>query len=268
MKWILAALALVAVDALAAEATLEITADNQRQVFTQSQLLARRDLRTISVPDSEYKQHLTRFKAIALVDLFKGIAIPELAAVQCNATDGFSANLEKARLFGADPMASQAFLAIEDPKTPWPPLHGKAASAGPFYLVWTNPRASDIGPEEWPYRIASFHILSDPRGAFPRIYPAADAPPNIQNGFRSFQKNCFACHRMNGNGAASIGPDLNLPMNPTEYLAPSALVALIRDPAGVRSWPRREMRGYSEAQISDAELADLIAYLKHMSARK
>lgn len=268
MRWILTALALVSLHGFAADATLEILADGQRLVFSQSQLLGRADLKTISVADSAYGRRLTRFKAIALADLFKGISIPELGVVQFNATDGFSANLEKSRLFSADPTASKAFLAIEDPRRPWPPLAADSTSAGPFYLVWMNSRASNIGPEEWPYRIASFRVLSDPKSLFPHIYPAADAAPNIQNGFRSFQKNCFACHRMNGDGAGSIGPDLNRPMNPTEYLEAKALIALIRDPASVRNWPRRQMRGYSETEISGAELADLLAYFRYMSAHK
>jgi len=263
-----AAFALVSLHALAAEATLEIVAGQQRLAFTQSQLLSRRDIQTISIADSEYKQRYTRFKAIPIGNLFQGVAIADFAVVQCNGTDGFSANLEKTRLFSTDPRASKAFLAVEDPKNPWPHLRGKAVSAGPFYLVWENPQASAIGSEEWPYQIASFDILSDPRSAFPKVYPAADAAPNVQNGFKSFLKNCFACHRMNGNGTGSIGPDLNLPMNPTEYFEPKALAALIRDPASVRTWPHSAMRGFSEAAIADAELKDLIAYFEHMRTHK
>ena len=268
MKWILAAFALVSLNASAAEATLEIVAGKQRLSYSQSQLLSRGDLRTISVTDSEYKLGFTHFKAIPIGNLFKGVNIPDLAVVQCNSTDGFSANLEKTRLFGGDPKASKAYLAIEDPRSPWPRLTGKTTSAGPFYLVWTNPEASAVGSEEWPYQIASFHILSDPRSVFPKIYPGAEAGANVQNGFKSFQKNCFACHRMNGNGAGSIGPDLNLPMNPTEYFDAKALAALIRDPAGVRTWPRRYMRGFPASAIPDAELEDLIAYLRYMSTRR
>src|SRR5262249_58673294 len=98
--------------------------------------------------------------------------------------------------------------------------------------------------------------------------PAADAAPNVQKGCKSFQGICFACHKMNGDGAGVIGPDLNLPLNPTEYFEAKALESLIRDPASVRNWPRRTMAGFSRAAIPDAELADLIAYLKHMSTRK
>jgi mono/diheme cytochrome c family protein len=265
MKWILAALALVSLHALAATATLEIVSDKQRLTFSQSQLLSRRDIQTLSIADSVYKHRFTRFKAIPIGSLFKGLAIPALAVVQCNGADGFSAILEQTRLFSTDPEASKAYLAIEDPKRPWPLLVGKTTSAGPFYLVWMNPEVSAIGPEEWPYQIASFHILSDPRAVFPKAYPAGDAPLDVQSGFRSFQKNCFACHKMNGDGAGSIAPDLNLPMNPTEYFGPKTLARLIRDPASVRTWPGMVMRGFSEGAIPDAELADLIAYLRYMS---
>ena len=265
MKWILAALVLSSLNAIAAAATLEIVAGGQRLTFSQSQLLSRRDIQTLSIADSVYKQRFTRFQAIPITSLFKGLAIPSLAVIQCNGTDGFSAILQQSRLFGTDPGASKAYLAIEDPKHPWPHLVGKTASAGPFYLVWTDPQASAIGREEWPYQIASFHILSDPRTVFPQAYPAGDAPMNVQNGFQLFQKNCFACHKMNGDGAGTIGPDLNLPMNPTEYFDSKALAQLIRNPASVRTWPGMTMRGFSEAAINGAELADLIAYLRYMS---
>ena len=39
---------------------------------------------------------------------------------------------------------AQAWLAVEDPARPWPPLANGKPSAGPFYLVWTQPQASRI----------------------------------------------------------------------------------------------------------------------------
>lgn len=268
MQWVFAPFVLMSLNALAAQATLEIAADKERLSFSQSQLLSRHDLQTLSISDSEYKQRFTKFKAIPIVNLLTGLTLPELAVVQFNSSDGFSANLDKARLFSADPRASKAFLAIEDPTNPWPRLEGKTTSAGPFYLVWVDPQASGIGPEEWPYGIVSIHILSDSHSVFPNIFPSANAAPNVQNGFKSFQKNCFACHKMNGNGTASIGPDLNLPLNPTEYFQPTALTSLIRNPASVRTWRAMVMRGFSPAVIPDAELADLLAYLGYMSTHK
>ncbi len=125
MKWLLATCALVSLNALAVEARLEIVSDEQRLTFSQSQLLSRRDLKTIAINDSDYKKRFTQFKAIPIPSLFKGIAIPDDAVVQFSSTDGFSATLEKTRLLSTDPKASTAFLAIEDPKSPWPHLTGK-----------------------------------------------------------------------------------------------------------------------------------------------
>jgi mono/diheme cytochrome c family protein len=268
LKFIWTALAIVSVTAHAQQATLTIVADERRLVFSQSQLLSRHDIQTISVADSVYKQRFTRFKAIPMTNLLSDVAIPEFAVVQCNGADGFSAILEKARLLSPDPKASKAYIAIEDPKDPWPDLAGKTTSAGPFYLVWTDPQASAIGREESPFQVISFVVLTNARTAFPNIYPADDAASNVQDGFKSFLKNCFACHKMNGNGSGSIGPDLNLPMNPTEYLDETALAALIRHPGSVRIWPGMVMRGFSEAAISDEERSNLIAYLRYMSKTK
>lgn len=252
----------------AADATLAMTSGHTRLVFSQQQLLARDDVQTIVVPDSVYHDRVTRFRAIPIARLFRGITVPDGAVIRCTGTDGFSAILARAPLLSADANSSKAFLAIEEPENPWPPLQGKDTSAGPFYLVWTNPKASGIGREEWPFKIASFEVVTDPRRLFPNLYPAADAPQTVRNGVDVFQRNCFACHRMNGNGAASLGPDLNLPMNPTEYFTDKALAALIRDPATVRRWSGMSMPGFPASLISDSDLTDLIAYLGYMRSHK
>jgi hypothetical protein len=43
-------------------------------------------------------------------------------------------------------------LAIEPADSVWPPLPGKNASAGPFYIVWTGASAATIRSEQWPYQ--------------------------------------------------------------------------------------------------------------------
>jgi cytochrome c1 len=71
---------------------------------------------------------------------------------------------------------------------------------------------------------------------------------------------------LNGGGASDVGPDLNLPMNATEYKA--GLHALIRDPKSVRSWPGQKMNGLPPDLQSDREIDLIIGYLKHMAGRK
>jgi mono/diheme cytochrome c family protein len=73
---------------------------------------------------------------------------------------------------------------------------------------------------------------------------------------------------MNKAGSASFGPDLNLPMNPTEYFTDAGLRALIRDSRSVRVWPGQRMPGFTEENLSDEELGLILAYLRHMADRK
>jgi hypothetical protein len=68
-----------------------------------------------------------------------------------------------------------------------------------------------------------------------------------------FVTQCLPCHTLNGAGASTVGPDLNQPMNPTEYLTRAGLRGLIRNPKSVRSWPGQLMPGFPADQMSDRE---------------
>jgi mono/diheme cytochrome c family protein len=95
--------------------------------------------------------------------------------------------------------------------------------------------------------------------------PAGD-PARVGQGLYVAQ--CLPCHKLNGGGASDVGPDLNRPMNPTEYMTPEGLHALIRDPKSVRTWPEQKMNGWPPSLLSDQEIDLIIAYLKHMAGRK
>ena len=268
MKWFWPALALLAWHAGAADrATLVIVDGDSRRELTRPQLLARPDVETITVGDSVYHQRVTRFKAIAIAHLFEGLPVPADAVIQCVGSDGFAALLRRTRLFAADPGTSHAYLAIEEPDHPWPILDGQDTSAGPFYVVWIDPQASAIGREEWPFKVTTLKVVADPDRLFPHSRPGAAAGSAVAAGFESFQKNCLPCHRMNGDGDGTVGPDLNRPANPSSYLQPAALKALIRDPASLRSWPGMVMRGFSREILPDEELADLLAYINYERVR-
>ena len=75
-----------------------------------------------------------------------------------------------------------------------------------------------------------------------------------------------ALSHANGAGASAVGPDLNQPMNPTEYMTPDGLRALIRDPKSVRSWPGQQMPGFAADRMTDREIEMVIGYLPHMAA--
>jgi mono/diheme cytochrome c family protein len=90
----------------------------------------------------------------------------------------------------------------------------------------------------------------------------------LRKGQALYIAQCLPCHKLNGAGASDVGPDLNLPMNATEYMTPKGLHALIRDPKSVRTWPGQRMTGFPPSFVSDEEIDLIVAYLGHMAGRK
>ncbi|HEY8682232.1 MAG TPA: cytochrome c [Rhodanobacter sp.] len=250
----------------ATAAQLIIDLGHGRQTFSTAQLLARSDIRSITIPaDVAFKRHMS-YRAVPLRALLSGIKPGD--HLQFVAADGFAAEIDGASLLRTH--GAQAWLAIEDPAHPWPSLAGNHGSAGPFYLVWTQPQAARIGPEQWPYQLATIRKLSEVAARFPAILPDPSVPANsdVRRGFVIFQRSCFACHTLNGEGDAKLGPDLNIPHNPTEYLRADWLRAYIRNPQSLRQWPQAKMPGLDMQALSDADLDALLAYLRHMAKHK
>ena len=118
--------------------------------------------------------------------------------------------------------------------------------------------------------LATIRTLRGVGDRFPLIMPDASVPANspVRRGFVAFQRTCFACHTLNGQGDAKLGPDLNIPHNPTEYLSDDLLRAFIRDPQTLRHWPQAKMHGLDRNTLPDADLDAVLAYLRHMAGRK
>lgn len=262
MRALLLTLLVTCLPATAAELTIETP--NGAHAWTTADLLAHPARTEIDIPqDVSYKRAM-HYQAVPLATLLTGLKPDD--TLQAVALDGFAAELQAAPLLAAQ--GARAWLAIEDPAHPWPPLGDEKPSAGPFYLVWTDPAAGRIVPEQWPFQIARLRYLAPIAQRFPALLPAADASPAVREGFLAFQKNCLACHRLNGAGDAAFGPDLNLPYSPTEYFADDFLGRYIRDPQSLRRWPQAKMPAFSREILDDDTLHDLIDYLRHMAKRK
>ncbi|MBB6342984.1 mono/diheme cytochrome c family protein [Pseudomonas fluvialis] len=253
-------LLLTALPLSAAELLLEINGQQTR--YSTEQLLKQAQAIQITA-DIAYKRDMT-YQAVPVASLLTGVnAGDQLQAV---ASDGFAAELPAAPLLNRE--GARAWVAIEDPAKPWPKLSSNKPSAGPFYLVWTDPQAGQIGPEQWPFQMVSLRQVQSLAERFPALLPAANAGTEVQVGFAQFQKHCLACHRLNGAGDSAFGPDLNIPHNPTEYFNTDYLPRYIRDPQSLRRWPQARMPGFSLQALADAELQQLLAYLRHMATRK
>ncbi|MFG0532680.1 c-type cytochrome [Pseudomonas sp. yb_2] len=265
MRHCLALLALLlSLPLSAAQLHLELGATPRQ--WSSAELLGHPEARDISIEqDVSYKRPM-HYRAVPLATLLEGVSARD--HLQAVALDGFAAEMPAAALLQPGP--ARAWLAVEDPGKPWPPLGQGKPSAGPFYLVWTAPQASGIRPEQWPFQIATLRKLAPVDQRFPALLPdpklPADSP--VRQGFALFQQNCLVCHRLNGAGDGQVGPDLNVPFNPTEYFQPVYLRKLIRDPQSLRRWPQAKMPGFAESVLSDQELDALLAYLGHMATRK
>jgi len=143
-------------------------------------------------------------------------------------------------------------------------------SAGPFYIVWTGAEAGSTRSEQWPFQMAK--LVSQPSIAtrWPALSVNSALPPTdpVRAGQALFVAQCLPCHKLNGAGASDVGPDLNLPQNPTEYLTSQGLHDLIRNPSAVRTWPAQTMLPFPPDHLSDDEIGLVFAYLKHMADRK
>jgi mono/diheme cytochrome c family protein len=255
-------LALLPLGGQAAELKLQLPQGSRS--WSSAQLLAHPQAQTIEIAADVAYKHTMHYRAVPLAALLEGVQPGD--HLQAVALDGFAAELPAAPLLATQ--GARAWLAVEDPAQPWPALASGKPSAGPFYLVWQNPEAAQIGPEQWPFQVSTFRLLAPVTQRFPAMLPAADAGAEVQAGFAVFQKNCLACHRLNGAGDSQFGPDLNIPHNPTEYFTGDFLRQYIRDPQSLRKWPQGRMPGFSEKVLSKKELKELTQYLKHMARRK
>ena len=239
--------------------------------LTSEQLLQHPALVQLTLDDNPvYPNCSITYSAVPARLLFDKSTIKDDSVIQFRATDGFSAPLPQQILLNSNAKRPIAFIAVEDQNQKWPIIDGKNKSAGPFLLIWKNVHLSLSGAENWPYQLVEFEVKDSFVTSYPNVIPGSEiqTTSDVYLGFQSFVNNCFACHKMNKEGKSDIGPDLNVPMNPTEYFKEEALKKLIRNPASVRFWSNQLMSAFDESMISDDELEKLIRYLAYMRERK
>jgi mono/diheme cytochrome c family protein len=254
----MAASLLVDTDMRAAPATL-----------TTEALLAMPGAATIQVPDDVTYHRTMTYRAVPLRSLPGVGTLTADAELQITATDGFVTNLPAALLRNDSRHGATPWLAIEPNDQPWPRT-SKGTDVGPFYLVWIHPAASGVMSEQWPYQINAIRVVASRAAKWPQLAVDDSVPANspIRRGQTLFATQCMVCHRMNGAGDASVGPDLNRPHSPTEYFQAWALRAYIRDPKSIRAWDGMKMPGFDKAVLSDPDLDAIIAYLGYMAHRR
>jgi mono/diheme cytochrome c family protein len=256
--------------AQADEPVITITAGNDTRSFTRGELLVWRGATTIEVVhDVTYRVPMS-YRAVPIASLLAGMTLPPDSVIEAASLDGFIAQLPPDLVLNTDESKPVAWLAIEPADHRWPPIPEKDVSAGPFYIVWTGAEVGSIRSEQWPFQLVRLVSQPSPASRWPALAVNSALPSTdpVRAGQALFVTECLTCHKLNGAGAADVGPDLNLPQNPTEYLTPQGLHDLIRNPRAVRTWPAQAMPPFPPDRLSDREIDLMIAYLKHMAGRK
>jgi cytochrome c2 len=239
---------------------LLIAASNRETSLSRAELLARPDLRelTVQIPGVAAPAKLAAIPLRAVLpSLLPG------AAVEVACADGFVAVLSGAEIENANPVRPIAYLAVERDGQHFPSIQGKPT--GPYMVVWLVPDAETVPRELWPYRVTQISLAAPLDKRYPRLIPADS---KATAGFRVFAQNCLPCHTLNGEGPAHVGPDLNIPHSPVEYLGDDRLRSYVRDPQSLHSWPGARMPAFPASVLSDWQLADLLAYFHERAAAR
>ena len=257
----------------AVDSILKIQTFNRTIQYKRSVLLSRPEIKKITVQeDPAYSERKMIYTAIPVYTLFKELNISKNSTIVFHCTDGFSAPISQVRLLNEDPSKSIAYLAMESENEKWPPISPpqNLQTPAPFYIIWVNPEKSKIGREEWPFQVTRFEVKKSLQEVYPNLYPSDTNSKKLETkrGLNVFIKYCFTCHTLNHEGEGKMGPDLNIPMNPTEYFSDLVLKKLIRNPQSLRTWPTSKMKGFNEKELSDAEISDLLIYLHEISKIK
>ncbi|MEE9252351.1 MAG: cytochrome c [Thermodesulfobacteriota bacterium] len=166
-----------------------------------------------------------------------------------------------------DALKKRGVIAVRDLNAPkgkdWMPVMqgGKTVSPAPFYLVWEGVSHKDKR-YHWPYELQSISVMPYMEyytAAVPRV-PKTSV---VYRGMTLFKTRCLMCHTVNLVGG-TVGPELNVPHNVTEYWKEGMLRQFIRNAPGFRA--RSGMPAFGD--LSEMELNAILAYLRTMKGAK
>ncbi|OQK16877.1 hypothetical protein AU255_02955 [Methyloprofundus sedimenti] len=149
-----------------------------------------------------------------------------------------------------------------------PRINGETVNPAPFFLIWENINDAPARTDEWlswPWQLTDIELTHFAR-EYPNSAPPATADEKVTQGFLAFRQHCMKCHAINGDGG-EMAPELNYPVNVTEYWQPQWLARFIDDPQSVRA-NSKMIAFYRDVENRAALIETIIAYLKRMKNKK
>ncbi|TXD34917.1 cytochrome c [Lujinxingia vulgaris] len=217
----------------------------------------------VSVDDPYYEKTKT-FRAVPLLPLLQeafGMTSAELERQDfvLEAIDGYAAPVTGARL--SEPGAYLAFQDMEySPR--WETIGPGQVDPAPLYLIWTEEHQRDTATYPRPWQLRRI-IITSPESSRELSAPLGlDKGHEAWAGYELFQARCVQCHAINRSGGR-VGPELNLPMNITEYREREQTLRFIQNAQAFRY---SQMPAFDD--LSQAQLDSLWSYLEAMRDRK
>jgi mono/diheme cytochrome c family protein len=149
-----------------------------------------------------------------------------------------------------------------------PRKNGEAIDPGAFFLVWENINDTNAKKDawlSWPWQLVGIELTSLER-EYPHSAPPETASEAVNQGFLAFRQHCIKCHAINGDGG-DVGPELNYPVNVTEYWQPTWLARFIANPQSIRA-NSKMLSFYRDVENRPVLIESIIAYLKSMVSKK
>ena len=219
---------------------------------------------TVTIDDPVYKKEKT-YEGFLLKDVLQlAGAEPSTTAEEIvfTAVDGYSPNTTFANIskytgylvFKEKGKKDFEFTKVAQGKT--------MITMAPYYLVWQEGKKKTEGVP-WPYQLVKIEVVNFQQ-KFPKVYPK-DAKPDsdVMKGFVVFKNECLRCHSINLEGG-DLGPELNAPMNVTEYWSKDVLKRFIHNAPSFRY--KSKMPPFT--QFKGDEIDHIIKYLEHMKSSK
>jgi mono/diheme cytochrome c family protein len=218
----------------------------------------------ITVANDRVYKRAMRYQAWALSDVLALLpdvadrALRDDAAITFIASDGYRATEPLLALWNQRRRGYLAFRDVRAGGERWKSIRvGKSQTTpAPYYLVWTG---ADDPSLPWPYQLVAMEVAP-----ISEIFAdALPGDPAARPGFEVFRANCMSCHSVNLTGG-SVGPELNVPRNVTEYWVPGELAPYIRNAGAYRF--RSHMPAFDS--LTDEQIADVVRYLRALKAEK